>query len=338
MSKIPLVIAVRDPAFSQEQLDDIRRYQPAGLILFSEAVLSTDQVRALISTFKLETQNPDALIMADNEGGDVFRMRAFIPDTKNAIYFASMYDSDPEAACQGVYDQCFRVASLMKDLGFTHNCAPVCDLAPSEAWRSPTDPEAELNMPLKFSKRCYGRDPQQVADLAYQAAKAHLDNGITPIVKHMPGLGGGIKDTHYQQTVIDTPLAQMENTDFIPFQKLVSLPVDGMTTHAVFSDIDPDCAATISRKCIDVIRRTIGLKGNLFTDAFEMNGIAPEMFDNDRRNRFGMACAKPGKLGELAIKSINAGCDYILLGGVGEWSETREVMQALADHQNQKAA
>ena len=114
-----------------------------------------------------------------------------------------------------------------------------------------------------------------------------------PVLKHIPGHGRATADTHFRLPEVDTPLAELERTDFAAFQPLADLPM-AMTAHVVFSALDLAQPATTSATIIEqVIRGVIGFQGLLMSDDVSMNALA-------------------GSIAERTRAILTAGCDMVL--------------------------
>src|SRR3546814_19016581 len=109
------------------------------------------------------------------------------------------------------------------------------------------------------------------SDLA--AADGLTAGGMLPVMKHIPGHGRGMADSHQELPVVKASRAELEAHDFVPFRMLKD-ELMAMSAHIVFTAIDPDQPATTSPKVIeDVIRGHIGFDGLLMSDDTSMNAL-----------------------------------------------------------------
>ena len=141
--------------------------------------------------------------------------------------------------------------------------------------------------------RAYGDYAEKVTRLARAAAEGMIAGGVTPVIKHIPGHGRADVDSHKSLPRVDTALDELKKTDFIPFRKLNDFPC-AMTAHVIYSAIDSEKCATVSRKIIgDIIRGEIAFRGVLFSDDLSMKALnkAPE---------------------QNALDALEAGCDLAL--------------------------
>lgn len=283
---------------SAEEAAFFRDVNPFGFILFARNIDTPDQVRALCADFR-NAVGRDAPITIDQEGGRVQRLRTplareWLPPFDHVIRAAN----DAERA---MYLRYRLIAHELHALGIDSNCAPMVDVA-----RQGTHDF--------LRNRCYGDDPQKVAGLGRAVAQAHLDGGVLPVVKHMPGHGRATLDSHYDLPHVTAPLSDLEATDFLPFRALTDLPL-GMTAHVVYEALD-SLSATLSPKTMTYIRETIGFDGLIMTDDISMKALT-------------------GSLTDVSQRALAAGCDVILHCN-GTLAERREVAEA-AGQMNPKA-
>ncbi len=265
-----------------------REMQPLGFILFARNINNPDQLRRLTYSLR-EAVGRDAPILIDQEGGRVQRMwaphwREYLPALDQ------MAQARDPLRAHWVRNRL--IAAELHDVGIDANCAPLADIA-----------EAATHPVLK--NRLYGYDVETVVAAAKVCAEAHLEGGVLPILKHIPGYGRAAVDSHTDLPRVDAPRAEVEAWDFAPFAALTDIPM-GMTAHIIFSDIDPTAPTTTSAKMMEVIRKDIGFDGLLMTDDLMMEALS-------------------GTVAERAKASITAGCDIVLHcnGDAGE-------MQAVA--------
>lgn len=269
--------------------------QPLGLILFKRNCESPAQVRALVESFTAAVGRGDAPVLIDQEGGRVRRLRPpHWPDYPSAGVIGALAARDPEAGVRAAWLQGRLMADDLRAVGITIDCAPVLDAI------IPGASEA-------IGDRSFGGDAERVTRLGRAVAEGLMAGGVVPVLKHIPGQGRALVDSHYTLPVVDADLATLESVDFLPFRALAGLPA-AMTSHTVFTAIDAERPATTSPVVIrDIIRGRIGFDGVLFSDDVSMNALA-----GDHRAR--------GK----AI--FEAGCDIVL-----HCSGRMEDMQAIAD-------
>jgi beta-N-acetylhexosaminidase len=133
--------------------------------------------------------------------------------------------------------------------------------------------------------------------------------GVLPVIKHIPGHGRALVDSHHSLPTVEASRAELERTDFKPFRLLHDMPW-GMTAHITLKAIDPDRPATLSPAVIgDVVRGHIGFDGLLVGDDISMKAL-------------------DGKLAGLARQMLAAGCDIVMHCN-GKASEMAEIAGAV---------
>jgi beta-N-acetylhexosaminidase len=239
--------------------------RPAGLILFARNCASGAQIRALVDDARAAVGGGALLVLIDQEGGRVQRLKPPVARLlPPAAAYATLYASDPVMARKAAFAAARHVARELKDLGINTNCAPVLDVPVEGAHHIIGD-------------RAYGTTPAQIVDLAREVSLGHLAGGVLPVIKHIPGHGRAMADSHLDLPVVATPRAQLMATDFATFKALAHLPV-AMTAHVVFSDIDEAAPASTSLLVTrDIIRGHIGFGGLLMSDDLSMKALTGSM-------------------------------------------------------------
>lgn len=251
--------------------DFFRAADPWGFILFGRNVESPDQLRRLTGDLR-DAVGRDAVITIDQEGGRVQRMRAphwreWCPPLDQA-----------DAGARAMWLRYRLIGAELRAAGIDSDCAPTLDVAQDD-----THPF--------LRNRCFGIDPARVAELGRACADGLLAAGVLPVMKHMPGHGRAVADSHKDLPVVAAAEADLAGLDFAPFRALADLPM-GMTAHIRFTALD-DAPATASRRMIGLIRQQIGFDGLLMTDDITMNALS-------------------GSEADRATASIRAGCDLVL--------------------------
>ncbi|MFV0303715.1 MAG: glycoside hydrolase family 3 N-terminal domain-containing protein [Paracoccus sp. (in: a-proteobacteria)] len=252
--------------------DFFRAADPWGFILFARNVDSPDQLRRLTGDLR-EAVGRDAVVTVDQEGGRVQRLRAphwaeWLPPLDQA-----------GAGARAMWLRYRLIGAELRALGIDSDCAPTLDLA------GPTTHPFLRN-------RCLGEDPATIARLGRAVADGLLAAGVLPVMKHMPGHGRTLVDSHHQTPLLDAPLAELDETDFAPFRLLNDLPM-GMTAHIRVPASGDDRPATSSPAVIALIRERIGFDGLLMTDDITMQALQ-------------------GTEAERAAAAIDAGVDLVL--------------------------
>lgn len=293
------VMGIEGLTISAEERAVYQQRQPAGFILFRRNVDNPAQLRALTDDLRDLTGNDDLPILVDQEGGRVQRLNpphwpAFPPPA----LFGFIAENNEEAALDLARNLHQAMGMMLREAGFTVNCAPDLDLPQTEA-----DPV--------IGDRAFSAIPDMAIRLA-RAAKEGLEaGGMQAVIKHIPGHGRATVDSHKSLPVIDAPRDVLEGHDFKPFRALndAHWAIPG---HLVFTDIDPDLPATWSPKILnDLVRTDFGFDGILVTDCLYMDALG-------------------GPIPERARKAVEAGND-LALSCHGDPAEKAAVLDAVPD-------
>jgi beta-N-acetylhexosaminidase len=281
MTISPTILGCAGTRLSAEERAFFSRASPLGFILFARNCETPGQIRALVDELREAVGRADAPVLIDQEGGRVARLKP--PQWRAAPpagRFGELAARKPHAAIEAVRLNSYLIARELAALGIDVDCAPVLDL------RFPDAHEV-------IGDRAFGAAPQSVAELGRAACEGFLAGGVLPVIKHVPGHGRAMVDSHHELPVVTTARAEMEATDFEPFRLLADMPW-AMTAHVRYAAIDPSLPATLSPKVIrEVIRGHIGFDGLLLCDDLSMRALK-------------------GDLGHLARQALAAGCDIAL--------------------------
>ncbi|HST09013.1 MAG TPA: glycoside hydrolase family 3 protein [Terriglobales bacterium] len=125
--------------------------------------------------------------------------------------------------------------------------------------------------------RAFGENPIQVGDLVAAYIRGARVAGMLTTAKHFPGHGNTAVDSHIAVPTVDENLDRLTAVDLPPFRKAIGAGVDAvMTAHVRVPALDPDPGhvATTSHHIItDLLKRDLGFKGLVVTDALDMAGL-----------------------------------------------------------------
>ena len=247
---IPVIFGLSGPVLTPDERALFASVEPAGYILFKRNIVDRAQVRALTDDLRALAGRDDLAILIDQEGGRVARMG---PPEWLAFpagpAFAKLYDIAPMSAIQAMRANGQALGLMLREVGITVDCAPLLDVAQADTTEA-------------IASRAYGAEPMQVAALGRAMLEGLAAAGIVGVVKHMPGHGRALVDSHHLLPTVTASEAELA-VDLEPFRTLAAAPM-GMTSHIVFEAWDADRPATLSPIVIDrIIRQRIGFDGLL---------------------------------------------------------------------------
>ena len=280
---------------SPDERDFFRDADPAGYILFRRNCVDRAQMKALTDQLRSLSGRDDLPILIDQEGGRVARMRPpHWPEFPAAEAFARLYDKAPMSAIEAARANAGAIASLLREVGVNVDCLPLLDV------RQPGATDI-------IGDRSLGEAPMQVAALGRAVLDGLRQSGVVGVIKHMPGHGRALVDSHLELPRVAADEAMLE-ADLEPFRTLRAAPM-GMTAHVVFEAWDKDRPGTLSPIVIgEIVRGRIGFDGFLMTDDIGMHALS-------------------GGFDERARLALEAGCDAALHCS-GEMSEMVAVASA----------
>lgn len=277
---IPVIFGLSGPVLTPEERAFFASVEPAGYILFKRNIVDRAQVRALTDDLRALAGRDDLAILIDQEGGRVARMGPpEWPVFPAGPAFAKLYAIAPMSAIQAMRANGQALGLMLREVGITVDCAPLLDVAQADTTEA-------------IACRAYGAEPMQVAALGRAMLEGLAAAGVVGVVKHMPGHGRALVDSHHLLPTVTASEAELA-VDLEPFRTLAAAPM-GMTSHIVFEAWDAERPATLSPVVIeDIIRRRIGFDGLLMTDDIDMKALS-------------------GTAGEKAAGALAAGCDLVL--------------------------
>ena len=241
----------------------------------------TSQLLNLINDLKTANMKNKIPIFigVDEEGGSITRM----PDEFKKI------PTNRSIGKQKDKEFAFKIGSAIgneiKSFGFNVNFAPVLDI------------DSNPNNPI-IGDRSLGSDEKIVSDLGIQVMKGIQSQDVISVVKHFPGHGDTLVDSHVGLPTVDQDIDDLMKFELVPFKEAIQHNVDGiMVAHILYSNLDPGNPATLSEKIINgLLREQLNYDGVIITDDMTMGAIL-ENYD----------------IGDAAVQSIKAGSDILLV-------------------------
>jgi len=294
----PLILGLSGPALTAEERAFFADLEPAGYILFRRNVVDRAQMKALTDDLRALSGRDDLPILIDQEGGRVARMQppewsAFPPGAA----FDALYDVAPVSAIEAARANAQALAVMLREVGVTVDCLPLLDV------RQPGAHDI-------IGDRALGAEPLRVAALGRATLEGLRAGGVVGVVKHIPGHGRAMADSHVELPVVDAPAEALES-DLAPFATLNWAPM-GMTAHVIYTAWDKERCASLSPTVIEgIVRGRIGFDGLLMSDDLGMHALQ-------------------GSFRERAASVIAAGCD-IALHCSGDMAEMESCAQGVGD-------
>ena len=259
-----LVIGVAGTELTAQERDWLRHDACAGVILFKRNFASKTQVAELSAAIREAAPRPQ-LICVDQEGGRVQRFQDGYSTLPPLEGFGQLYAADPVRALALAEEHAWLMASEIRATGVDLSFAPVVDLGRGN---------------LAIGNRAFSADPQIVAEFTRAYVKGMHSAGMAATLKHFPGHGSVLEDTHFDDAVDDRPLEAIRALDLVPFVAGIEADADAvMLAHVTYPQVAPEPAGYSPFWIDTILRREMGFRGVVFSDdigmtaAFSAGGI-----------------------------------------------------------------
>jgi len=240
---------------------------------------------AALQTRRRAAGLPPLIIAADQEGGIVSHLS---PPLTAQPALAELADLPPDVRRERAESEGRAQGQDLASLGVNLDFAPVLDLKPPSRRR--------LDFNTLIYKRAISDDPDKVAQTGLAYVQGLHASGVRATLKHFPGLGRVDADTHHFSAKLDTPLAELEETDWRPFREvLAGSNALLMIGHVALTAADPDRPASHSKRVINgILRQQWNYQGIVITDDLVMGAVYMHL------------CT-------AVVESLNAGADLLLV-------------------------
>ncbi|MCJ0824392.1 beta-N-acetylhexosaminidase [Luteimonas sp. 50] len=276
-----LVIGVAGTELTAQERDWLQHDACAGVILFTRNFASRAQVAELSQAIREAAPRPQ-LVCVDQEGGRVQRFRDGFSALPSLEGFGRLHAAYPAAALQLAEEHAWLMASEIRASGVDLSFAPVVDLGRGNR---------------AIGDRAFSADPQVVAEFTRAYVRGMHAAGMAATLKHFPGHGSVLEDTHFDDAVDERTLEQIRALDLVPFVAGIEARADAvMMAHVVYPQVAPEPAGYSRRWIEDILRREMGFRGVVFSDDI------------------GMAAAfSAGGVKSRIDAHLDAGCDVVLV-------------------------
>ncbi len=260
----------------------VKEGKVGSILIYGRNIASKNTAKTLknlIDSFQAASRIP-LFISIDQEGGIVNRLSQQLgfPRMPSAQWLGKINHPDTTR----VYAD--TMGATLSALGINLNYAPVLDVY---------NPNCPV---LGARERCFSKDPLQITMHAGIMIESHHRFGVKTVVKHFPGHGNSLADSHLG--IADVTKTWVPG-ELLPYQQLLTNgSIDAiMTAHIVNGRLDASkLPATLSKKIITgLLRNSLGFKGVVFSDDMMMKAISGQY-----------------KLEDAIFKALDAGVDVLM--------------------------
>jgi len=276
-----LGIGIAGLELTRQERDWLQHDACAGVVLFARNFASKAQVAELTQAIREAAPRPQ-LVCVDQEGGRVQRFRDGYSKLPPLEGFDVLYARDRESALALASEHAWLMASEIRATGIDLSFAPVVDLGRGNR---------------AIGNRAFSPDPRVVAAFTRAYVEGMHAAGMAATLKHFPGHGSVLEDTHFDEAVDDRSLDAMRELDLVPFVAGIEAGADAvMMAHVVYPQVAPEPAGFSPRWIGDILRQQMGFRGVVFSDDI------------------GMAAAfSAGGTKARVDAHLDAGCDVVLV-------------------------
>ncbi|MUH00771.1 glycoside hydrolase [Scytonema sp. UIC 10036] len=276
-----LIVGISGTTLNDDDKRILNELKPIGVIFFQKNFrydapyeVWLQSFSELIDQIKLYSDRDSMFLTLDHEGGRVHRTPPPLTRFPHALLYKSK--SREIAAATGIE---------LKSLGINVSWSPVADI-----FSNPNNPI--------IGPRAFGETPQIAAQGVIDYYLGLKDSGIIGCAKHFPGHGDTSTDSHLELPTLDLSVEELRNRELITFKALIEKQVPiMMTAHILFSKIDPNVPATLSKPILhSILREELGFEGVVVSDDLDMKAVSDMYTQN----------------GTVA-QTFHAGCDLFIV-------------------------
>lgn len=269
-------VSLKSTKISESEKVLLEKPDVCGVVLFGVNILGLATTKRFIAEIK--AVKPGIKIAIDEEGGIVSRLSHLMANYSQP-YIATL----PSTEARDYY----RTRShFLKGLGIDLNFAPVVDISLSEN--------------SYIYKRSYGSDPNKIVELARICIEEQQNAGILSCIKHFPGHGRAVDDSHEKLPVVSISQSEWNDLELKIFQSVIESGVEYvMVGHLLFPQINGEIASVSNYWINTILKKQLKFKGTVISDDICMKGLS-ESIDTSNAQVF----EKAG-LDELIIVNQN---------------------------------
>lgn len=270
-------------AMDERLKNNLNQFVPGGFILFTENLDTIPQTVSFIQSIQKNAKIP-LFIGIDEEGGVVTRLNR--AEKLHSTVMPEPYTIGLTKNKSYAFQASQAISEEIKSLGFNLNFAPVADVFSNSNNRI-------------IGRRAYANDGLLASEMVSEAVKGAQKSGIIPVLKHFPGHGDTLQDSHTGAAIVENSLERLKKVELLPFMAGIEAGAEMvMTAHVLTPQItDNGLPATLSQPILQgILREQLGFDGIIITDGLEMSAIS-SFYPEE----------------EAVVLAVQAGVDMLLL-------------------------
>ncbi|WP_119329399.1 beta-N-acetylhexosaminidase [Cysteiniphilum halobium] len=245
------IIGIESTELTTRDITCLQNKHVVGVILFSRNFVSSQQLQKLTTAIK--SCRNDLIICVDQEGG---RVQRFSSDQFTPL--SSLYTLAQLNDMMGLNQHVETLSTDLKNHGIDFSFTPVVDLYNKDS--------------RVINTRAFAKNPKTVILFAKNYIDIMRHYGLPSVLKHFPGHGSLLADSHTESVIDKRSLNEIEQTDLLPFITLIKAnKADSiMIGHLSYPQIDHEIASQSSFWLNDYLRHQLHFGGIIFSDDFGM--------------------------------------------------------------------
>ena len=262
--------------FTENIEKEIEKYNLGGYILFASNIENPTQTQELINGLKKSSKIQPFVGVARIGKNSAMGVEKIEPMAQ--VGKSQNYERANEIGTT--------IGKYIKNLGFNLDFAPDTDVL--------TDSNN-----TEIGDRSFGNDPEVVGKMATEVVKGLQSENISTVLKHFPGHGGSIGNSHQGFSLSNRTEEELKKCEIVPFKTAIENGADCvMVAHMSLPNVTGDnIPATLSKKVVtDMLKTELNFKGVVFSDSMSMGAIT---------ENYGT--------GDACVKAVEAGIDMVLM-------------------------
>ena len=276
-----LIIGIPGKELTAEDREWIAAPAVSGVILFTRNFASRVQVTELVAAIR-EVRPGPFLLTVDQEGGPVQRFRDGFTALPALARIGEYYERNAAGAVAIAEEHAWLMSTEMRALDIDLSFAPVVDLRRGNR---------------AIGERAFHADPAVVSALGLAYLRGMRLGGMAATIKHFPGHGSVLEDTHFDSAADLRTLDELRASDLIPFVDAIVAGAEAvMMAHVAYPNVDASPAGYSEFWIERVLRGEFGFRGAVVSDDISM-----------------VAAESAGGIPARIRAHRDAGCDLVLV-------------------------
>ena len=246
----------KEPYARLEEL--VVKHKVGGILLYKKNYKTYEEMVKLINHIKKLNSNNKVpiLICIDQEGGRVNRMPKEFLNIPPANTLSNYKNEDLVKKSGEI------MSEMLSSVGINLNFAPVLDIK-------------RFSNNHAIGDRAFSDDIEQIKKYSTIIIEELQDKNIIPVIKHFPGHGLTVSDTHFKIPIVKKEIEEIENTDMQPFEEAIKKGADAvLISHMKIKKADSKNPVSISRRFIcKYLRKKYRYNGVILTDDMRMRSM-----------------------------------------------------------------